>query len=333
MSHTRAAITAVGAYVPDYVLSNQELETMVDTTDAWIQSRTGIRERRILKGEGLGTSDLAVPAIEQLLKKRGITALDIDLIICCTTTPDMVFPATANVISDKLGARNAWGFDLQAACSGFLYGLATASKFIETGTHSRVIVVGADKMSSIIDYSDRSTCIIFGDGAGAVLLEPTTEPFGILDSILRSDGSGREFLHQKAGGSVRPATQETVSGKEHFVYQEGKTVFKFAVVNMAEVSYEIMQRNGLDSGDIAWLVPHQANKRIIDATAERMGLPEEKVMVNIQRYGNTTSATIPLCLWEWESRLRRGDNLILSAFGGGFTWGAVYVKWAYDPQP
>lgn len=333
MSHIRAAITALGAYVPDYVLSNQELETMVDTTDAWIRSRTGIQERRILKGEGLGTSDLAVPAIEQLLKKRGISALDIDLIICCTTTPDMVFPATANVISDKLGARNAWGFDLQAACSGFLYGLATASKFIETGTHSKVIVVGADKMSSIIDYSDRSTCIIFGDGAGAVLLEPTTETCGIMDSILRSDGSGREFLHQKAGGSVRPASQETVSGKEHYVYQEGKTVFKFAVVNMAEVSYEIMQRNQLASGDIAWLVPHQANKRIIDATAERMGLPREKVMVNIQRYGNTTSATIPLCLWEWESRLRRGDNLILSAFGGGFTWGAVYVKWAYDPQP
>lgn len=333
MSQIRAAITAVGAYVPDYVLSNQELETMVDTTDAWIRSRTGILERRILKGEGLGTSDLAVPAIEQLLKKRGITALDIDLIICCTTTPDMVFPATANVISDKLGASNAWGFDLQAACSGFLYGLATASKFIETGTHSKVIVVGADKMSSIIDYSDRSTCIIFGDGAGAVLLEPTTETCGIMDSLLRSDGSGREFLHQKAGGSLRPATLETVSNKEHYVYQEGKTVFKFAVVNMAEVSYEIMLRNGLDSGDIAWLVPHQANKRIIDATAERMGLPEEKVMVNIQRYGNTTSATIPLCLSEWESRLRRGDNLILSAFGGGFTWGAVYVKWAYDPQP
>lgn len=332
MSHIRAAITAVGGYVPDYVLSNKELETMVDTTDAWIRSRTGIEERRILKGAGKGTSDLAVPAIEQLLKKRGITALDIDLIICCTTTPDMVFPATANIISDKLGARNAWGFDLQAACSGFLYGLSTASKFIETGTHSKVIVVGADKMSSIIDYSDRSTCIIFGDGAGAVLLEPSTEDCGIMDSILRSDGSGREFLHMKAGGSARPASQETVSNKEHYVYQEGKTVFKFAVVNMAEVSYEILQRNQLQAEDIAWLVPHQANKRIIDATAERMGLPPEKVMVNIERYGNTTSGTIPLCLYEWESRLHKGDNLILSAFGGGFTWGAVYVKWAYDPK-
>lgn len=316
--------------MPDYRLTNRELETMVETNDEWIRTRTGVEERRILKGAGKGTSDLAAPAVQELLRKRGIEAAEIDLLICCTTTPDMVFPATANIICDKIGARNAWGFDLQAACSGFIYGITTGAQFIESGMHQKVIVVGADKMSSIVDYTDRSTCIIFGDGAGAVLLEPNTEGYGVKDSILRSDGSGRQFLHMKAGGSARPASLETVQNKEHYIYQEGKTVFKFAVTNMADVSYEIMQRNHLSSDDITWLVPHQANKRIIDATADRMGLPAEKVMLNIQRYGNTTSGTIPLCLWEWENQLRKDDNLVLAAFGGGFTWGAVYVKWAYD---
>jgi 3-oxoacyl-[acyl-carrier-protein] synthase-3 len=330
MDKINAAITAVGGYVPDYVLTNKELETMVETNDEWIKTRTGIEERRILKGAGKGSSDLGAPAVEDLLKKRGISAEEIDLLICCTATPDMLFPATANIICDKIGARNAWSFDLLAACSGFIYGLTTGAKFVESGAYKKVVVVGADKMSSIVDYSDRTTCILFGDGSGAVLLEPTTEPVGVMDSILRSDGSGREYLRMKAGGSLKPATEETVRNKEHFIYQEGKTVFKFAVVNMAEVSYEIMQKNHLAKEDIAWLVPHQANKRIIDATAQRMGLPMEKVMINIQRYGNTTCATIPLCLWEWQDRLKKGDNLILSAFGGGFTWGAVYVRWAYD---
>lgn len=330
MDKINAAITAVGGYVPDYVLTNKELETMVETNDEWIKTRTGIEERRILKGAGKGSSDLGAPAVQDLLKKRGISAEEIDLLICCTATPDMLFPATANIISDKIGAKNAWSFDLLAACSGFIYGLTTGAKFVESGAYKKVVVVGADKMSSIVDYSDRTTCILFGDGSGAVLLEPTTEPVGVMDSILRSDGSGREYLRMKAGGSLKPATEETVHNKEHFIYQEGKTVFKFAVVNMAEVSYEIMQKNHLAKEDIAWLVPHQANKRIIDATAQRMGLPMEKVMINIQRYGNTTCATIPLCLWEWQDRLKKGDNLILSAFGGGFTWGAVYVRWAYD---
>jgi 3-oxoacyl-[acyl-carrier-protein] synthase-3 len=330
MDKINAAITAVGGYVPDYVLTNKELETMVETNDEWIKTRTGIEERRILKGAGKGSSDLGAPAVEDLLKKRGISAEEIDLLICCTATPDMLFPATANIICDKIGAKNAWSFDLLAACSGFIYGLTTGAKFVESGAYKKVVVVGADKMSSIVDYSDRTTCILFGDGSGAVLLEPTTEPVGVMDSILRSDGSGREYLRMKAGGSLKPATEETVHNKEHFIYQEGKTVFKFAVVNMAEVSYEIMQKNHLAKEDIAWLVPHQANKRIIDATAQRMGLPMEKVMINIQRYGNTTCATIPLCLWEWQDRLKKGDNLILSAFGGGFTWGAVYVRWAYD---
>lgn len=332
MDKINAAITAVGGYVPDYVLTNKELETMVETNDEWIKTRTGIEERRILKGTGKGTSDLGAPAVEDLLKKRGISADEIDLLICCTATPDMLFPATANIISDKIGATNAWSFDLLAACSGFIFGLTTASKFIESGAYKKIVVVGADKMSSIVDYEDRTTCILFGDGAGAVLLEPTTEPVGVMDAILHSDGSGREYLRMKAGGSLKPATEETVRNREHFIYQEGKTVFKFAVVNMAEVSYQIMEKNHLKKEDIAWLVPHQANKRIIDATAQRMGLPMEKVMVNIQRYGNTTCATIPLCLWEWQNQLNKGDNLILSAFGGGFTWGAVYVKWAYDPR-
>lgn len=329
MQKIRAAITAVNAYAPDYILSNLELEKMVDTNDEWITSRTGIKERRILKGEGLGTSDMAVPAVEGLLKKRGISADEIDLIIFCTTTPDMPFPATANILADKIGAKNAWGFDLQAACSGFIFGLTTGTQFIESGKHQKVLVVGGDKMSSIIDYEDRATCIIFGDGCGAVLLEPTTEDVGVMDALLKSDGSGRPYLHQKAGGSAKPASHATVDAKEHFAYQEGQTVFKFAVTNMAEVAAEIMERNQLAADDVTWLVPHQANKRIIDATANRMGVGPEKVMVNIEKYGNTTNGTIPLCLAEWESQLKKGDTLILAAFGGGFTWGSVYLKWAY----
>ncbi|SCW87756.1 beta-ketoacyl-ACP synthase III [Mucilaginibacter sp. NFR10] len=329
MSKVHAAITAVHGYVPDYVLTNQELETMVDTNDEWITSRTGIKERRILKGEGLATSDMAVPAVTELLRKRGIGAEEIDLIIFCTTTPDMIFPATANLLAHKIGAKNAWGFDLQAACSGFVYGLTTGAQFIESGKHKKVLVVGGDKMSAIINYQDRATCIIFGDGCGAVLLEPNEEGNGIIDSILKSDGSGSQYLNLKAGGSLKPASHETVDAKEHFAYQEGQAVFKFAVTNMADVAHEVMERNHLTGDDIAWLVPHQANKRIIDATANRTGISSDKVIVNIERYGNTTNGTIPLCLWEWESKFKKGDNLILAAFGGGFTWGSVYLKWAY----
>ena len=329
MSKIYAAITAVNGYVPDYVLTNKELETLVDTNDEWITSRTGIKERRILKGEGLATSDMAVPAVEGLLKKRGISAAEIDLIIFCTSTPDMPFPATANILADKIGAVNAWGYDLQAACSGFIFGLSTGAQFIESGKHQKVLVVAGDKMSSIIDYTDRATCIIFGDGCGAALLEPNTEGFGVIDSILRSDGSGREFLNLKAGGSLKPASHATLDAREHSVYQEGKVVFKFAVTNMANVAAEVMERNNLTAADVDWLVPHQANKRIIDATVERTGVSPAKTMVNIERYGNTTNGTIPLCLWEWESQLKKGDNLILAAFGGGFTWGAMYIKWAY----
>ena len=329
MNKIHAAITAVNGYVPEYVLTNHELETIVDTNDEWITSRTGIKERRILKGEGLATSDLAVPAVEGLLKKRGITAEEIELIIFCTTTPDMPFPATANVLADKIGAKNAWGYDLQAACSGFIFGLATGAQFIESGKHTKVLVVGGDKMSSIINYKDRATCIIFGDGCGAVLLEPNTEGYGVMDSVLKSDGAGRAFLHQKAGGSLKPATHETIDANEHFAYQEGQAVFKFAVTNMADVAAEVMERNNLNSEDIAWLVPHQANKRIIDATANRTGVSADKVIINIERYGNTTNGTIPLCLWEWENKFKKGDNLILAAFGGGFTWGSIYLKWAY----
>ena len=329
MNKIHAAITAVNGYVPDYVLTNQELETMVETNDEWITSRTGIKERRILKGEGLATSDMAVPAVEGLLKKRGISAEEIELIIFCTTTPDMPFPATANILADKIGAKNAWGYDLQAACSGFVFGLATAAQFIESGKHTKVLVVGGDKMSAIVNYNDRATCIIFGDGCGAALLEPDTEGYGIIDSILKSDGSGRAFLHQKAGGSLKPATHETIDAHEHFAYQEGQAVFKFAVTNMADVAAEVMERNDLKADDIAWLVPHQANKRIIDATANRTGVSADKVIINIERYGNTTNGTIPLCLWEWESKFKKGDNLILAAFGGGFTWGSIYLKWAY----
>lgn len=329
MSKTTAAITAVGGYIPEYVLTNSELERMVDTNDEWIRTRTGISERRILKGEGKASSDMAVPAVQEIIRKKNLDPKEIDCIICATVTPDMVFPATANIIADKIGATNAWGFDMSAACSGFLYSLTTGAMFIESGRYKKVIVVGVDKMSSIIDYTDRATCIIFGDGAGAVLLEADNEGNGVLDSILRSDGSGREFLHMKAGGSLKPASIETVTNREHYAYQEGKTVFKFAVVGMADVSAELLERNKLTADDIAWLVPHQANLRIIDATANRLGLPPEKVMVNIMRYGNTTAATIPLCLWDWESKLKKGDNLVLAAFGGGFTWGATWVKWAY----
>jgi 3-oxoacyl-[acyl-carrier-protein] synthase-3 len=332
MQKLRAAITSVGGYVPEYRLTNKILETMVDTNDEWIRSRTGIEERRILKGEGLGSSDMAVEAVKELLKKRGIGPEEIDCLICATVTPDMVFPATANITCDKAGINNAFSFDIGAACSGFLYALTTGSTLIESGRFKKVIVVGVDKMSSIIDYSDRATCIIFGDGAGAVLLEASEDDCGVRDSILKSDGSGRQYLHMKAGGSVKPSTVDTVLAKEHYVYQEGQAVFKFAVKGMADVSYELMERNNLTADDIAWLVPHQANLRIIDATASRMNLPKEKVMINIQKYGNTTAATIPLCLWEWENQLKKGDNVILAAFGGGFTWGATWIKWAYDSK-
>lgn len=327
MSALKAVITAVQGYVPPDLLTNADLEKMVDTNDEWIRSRTGIETRHILKGEGKGTSDMAVEAVKGLLQKRGITANDIDLLICATVTPDHVFPATANIICDKIGAKNAFGYDIGAACSGFLFALVTGSQFIETGKYKKVVVVGADKMSAIVDYTDRATCVLFGDGAGAVLLEPTTDNIGIIDSVLKSDGHGRHYLHQKAGGSVKPPSHETIDAREHYVFQDGQPVFKAAVVGMADVSAEIMERNNLTADDVAYLVPHQANLRIIDATAKRMGVGNEKVMINIQRYGNTTSATIPLCLWEWESKLKKGDNLVLAAFGGGFTWGAVYVKW------
>ncbi|MBI2731238.1 MAG: ketoacyl-ACP synthase III [Sphingobacteriales bacterium] len=325
-----AAITAVGGFVPEDKLTNFDLEKMVDTNDEWIRTRTGVEERRILRGEGKATSDMVVPAVQQLLEKRGIGADEIDCLIVGTVTPDMVFPSTANLACDKLGAKNAWGFDLSAACSGFLYALTTGAALIESGRYKKVVVAGADKMSAIIDYTDRATCIIFGDGCGAVLLEADEEGYGVQDSILRSDGSGCKYLHMKAGGSLKPASIETVTNKEHFAYQEGQAVFKFAVKGMADVSAELLERNQLTGEDIAWLVPHQANKRIIDATADRMGLNHEKVMLNIQRYGNTTAGTIPLCLWEWEKQLKKGDNVVLAAFGGGFTWGATLIKWAYN---
>jgi len=324
-----AAITAVGGYVPEYILTNKELESMVDTNDEWIQSRTGILERRILKEEGKATSDLAVRAILPMLEKKNIDPAEIDLIICATVTGDYIFPATANVIADKIGAVNSWSFDISAACSGFLYALETGAKMIESGKYKKVLVVGADKMSAIVNYEDRNTCIIFGDGAGAVLLEPNQEGNGVIDSILRSDGSGREFLKQPAGGSLNPPTHQSIDERLHYVHQEGKTVFKFAVTNMADVSYEVMERNGLTGDDVNWLVPHQANLRIIDATADRMGLDKSKVLINIHKYGNTTAATLPLCLYDFESQFKKGDNLIFSTFGGGFTWGALYLKWAY----
>ncbi len=325
---TTAVITGVNGYLPDNIVTNDDLAKFVDTNDEWITSRTGIKERRILK-EG-GASDMATEAVKGLLEKTNTAAEDVDLVILATVTADYPFPSTANVLCDKVGMTNAWGFDLNAACSGFIYGLSTGSQFIETGKYKKVIVVGVDKMSSIVDYEDRTTCVIFGDGCGAVMLEPTQDGLGIQDFILRSDGSGRQYLLQPAGGSLNPATEETVAKRMHFVKQEGKQVFKFAVTNMAEVSAEIMEKNNLTSEDVDWLVPHQANLRIIDATANRMGLPAEKVMVNIQKYGNTTAGTLPLCLWDYEKQLKKGDNLILSAFGGGFTWGAVYIKWGYN---
>lgn len=326
----KAAITGVEGYVPDYVLTNKELEGLVETSDEWITTRTGIKERRILKEKGKGTSDMAAASIEKLLKKKNIDPMEIDLIICGTITPDMVFPATSCIIADKVGAKNAWAFDLSAACSSFIYALSTGAQFIETGKYKKVLVCGFDKMSSIINYEDRTTCIIFGDGGGTVLLEPDESGNGIMDSILAADGSGRQHLHQKAGGSSIPPSHNSIDARQHYVYQEGQAVFKFAVTNMADVSAEIMERNNLTSDDVSWLAPHQANKRIIDATARRMGLTDEKVMLNIERYGNTTSGTIPLLLWEYEKHMNKGDNIILSAFGGGFTWGSIYLKWAYD---
>ncbi len=325
----KAAITAVGGYVPERVLTNAEIETFVDTNDQWIRERTGVVERRILDRDRT-TSDMAAEAVKDLLRKTPYEATDIDLIICTTVSPDHVYPATANILAHKIGATTAWGFDMNAACSGFLYALRTGSQFIESGMHQRVLVVGADKMSMRVDYEDRNTCIIFGDGAGAVLLEPNTEGYGLLDSSFAVDGSGRDYLQQPSGGSAHPPSVANVRDKKHFIYQDGRTVFKHAVKGMADITYEVMTRNGLTGDDIAWLVPHQANKRIIDATAKRAGLPEEKVMINIQRYGNTTCATIPLCLWDWEKQLKPGENLMLAAFGGGFAWGAIYLKWAYD---
>jgi len=332
MSKIRAAITGVGGHVPEYILSNLELEKLVETSDDWITSRTGIKERRLLKGDGKGTSHMMEIAIKELLAKTNTNPLDVDMVVSCTTTPDFVFPATGNLVCDMCGLKNAFSYDLNAACSGFLFGLVTGSQFIETGKYKKVIVVGGDKMSSIINYKDRATCIIFGDGAAAVMLEPDTSGNGVIDSILRTDGSGALYLGQKAGGSRRPATIETVTNNEHYAYQEGATVFKHAVSNMAQVSVEILERNELTANDIAWLVPHQANKRIIEATAERMNIGEDKILMNISRYGNTTNGTIPLLLWDYEKRFKKGDNLIMAAFGGGFTWGSIYLKWAYDPK-
>lgn len=331
MTKIRAAITGICGYVPEYVLTNAELEKLIDTTDEWITTRTGIKERRILKGENMGTSFMGAKAVKGLLEKTNTNPEEIDLLICATTTPDYVFPAAANMICDMVGAKNAFSYDVQAACSGFLFSLATGAQFIETGKYRKVVILGADKMSAIVDYTDRSTCIIFGDGAGAVLLEPNKEGNGLIDSVLKTDGSGVAHLYQKAGGSRRPPSAETVQNREHYIYQEGSAVFKFAVTNMADVSAEIMQRNNLTSNDIAWLSPHQANKRIIDATAGRMGIGPEKVMITIHKYGNTTNATIPLNLWDYEKRLKKGDNIVFAAFGGGFTWGAAYLKWAYNP--
>jgi 3-oxoacyl-[acyl-carrier-protein] synthase-3 len=325
---TTAAITGVQGYIPEHVLSNEDLSKIVDTSDEWITTRTGIKERRIMKDGA--SSDMCVEAVNGLLEKTNTKPEEIDLVIVATVTPDYPFPSTSNIVCDKVGMKNAWGYDLIAACSGFIYGLATGAQFIETGRYKKVVVIGVDKMSSIIDYQDRATCVIFGDGCGAVLLEPDHEGMGVQDFLLHADGSGRQYLLQPSGGSMSPASIETVEARQHYVKQEGKQVFKFAVTNMADVSAEIMDKNGLSSDDVDWLVPHQANLRIIDATANRMGLPKEKVMINIQKYGNTTAGTLPLCLWDYEKQLKRGDNIILSAFGGGFTWGAVYLKWAYN---
>ncbi|WP_442264486.1 beta-ketoacyl-ACP synthase III [Tenacibaculum sp. ZS6-P6] len=330
MAKITAAITAVGKYVPDYILTNQELETMVDTNDEWITSRTGIKERRILKKEGEGTSYLAIKAAEDLINKNNIDPKEIDLVIVATATPDMLVASTAVYTATKIGATNAFAYDLQAACSSFLYGMSTASSYIESGRYKKVLLIGADKMSSIINYTDRATCIIFGDGAGAALFEPNEEGLGLQDEYLRSDGIGREFLKIDAGGSILPTSEETIKNNQHYVHQEGRTVFKFAVSNMADVSEKILERNNLTKENVNWLVPHQANKRIIEATANRIGLAEEKVMMNISKYGNTTSATLPLLLADYEKELKKGDNLIFAAFGGGFTWGAIYLKWAYN---
>jgi 3-oxoacyl-[acyl-carrier-protein] synthase-3 len=330
MSNIRAAITGIEAYLPEYKLTNDELSHMVDTSDEWIMQRIGIKERRIQKGNGLATSDMCAEAVKQLLAKTNTNPDDIELILVATVTPDMFFPSTACIIADKVGIKNSWGFDLSAACSGFIFTLQTATQFIETGRYKKVLLVASDKMSAITNYNDRSTCPLFGDAAVAMLLEPTTEDVGIMDHICRVDGSGRKHLYLKAGGSLRPASHETIDSNEHYMYQEGQIVFKIAVVKMAEVAMEIMERNNIAPDDLAWLVPHQANMRIIEATARRMGLSKEKVMINIERYGNTTAATIPLCLWEWEKQLKKGDKLILAAFGGGFTWGSMYLKWAYN---
>ena len=332
MSKITAAITAVGKYVPDYILTNKELETLVDTNDEWITTRTGIKERRILKEPNQGTSFMAVRAAQDLISKTNIDPTEIDMVIVATATPDMPVASTAVFTASKIGATNAFAFDLQAACSSFLYGMSTAASYIESGRYKKVLLIGADKMSSIIDYSDRATCIIFGDGAGAVLFEPNEEGFGLQDEYLRSDGVGREFLKIDAGGSILPPSEETVKNKQHFVHQEGRTVFKFAVSNMADVAEKMLTRNNLSQEDINWLVPHQANKRIIEATANRVNLSADKVMMNIHKYGNTTSATLPLLLNDYEDQLNQGDNLIFAAFGGGFTWGAIYLKWAYNSK-
>jgi len=332
MTKIRAAITGVAGYAPEYILNNEELSRMVDTTDEWIMTRIGIRERHILKGEGLGSSDMGTEAVKMLLAKTNTNPEDVDLVICATVTPDMMFPATANIISDKCGITNAFSYDMNAACSSFLYALTVGQKFVESGTHKKVIIVGADKMSAIVDYTDRAVCPLFGDAAAAVMLEPTTEDVGMVDSIFRTNGTGRHHLYMKAGGSQRPATHETVDNKEHYIYQDGQTVFKWAVSKMADVSVEMMEKHNLKSEDLAWLVPHQANMRIIDAIARRMGVGTDKVMINIQKFGNTTSATIPLCLYDYEKQLKKGDNIILVAFGAGFTWGSVYLKWAYDSE-
>lgn len=330
MSQLRAAITALEAFLPEYRLTNDELSRMVDTSDEWIMQRIGIKERRILKGEGLATSDMGAEAVKKLLEKTKVSPDEIELIVCATVTPDMFFPSTACVIADKVGIKNAWGFDLSAACSGFLFALQTASQFIETGRNKKVLLVAGDKMSAITDYSDRTTCPLFGDASVALLLEPTVEDVGIMDHLLHIDGSGRHNLYMRAGGSLKPSSHETVDAGEHYLYQEGQTVFKIAVSKMADVAVEMMEKHSITPEELSWLVPHQANMRIIEATARRMGLSKEKVMINIERYGNTTAATIPLCLWEWQKDLKKGDKLILAAFGGGFTWGSLYLKWAYN---
>lgn len=332
MVNIKAAITGIGAFLPEYRLTNDELSTMVDTSDEWIMQRIGIKERRILKEEGKATSDMGAWAVQDLLKKTNTSPDEVDMLICATVTPDMNLPATANIIAHKADIHNAWSFDLNAACSGFIFALTTATQFIESGRYKKVVIVAAEKMSSIVNYKDRTTCPLFGDAAAAVMVEPNTEGFGVIDYINRVDGLGRHHLHIKAGGSLKPASRETVENDEHFLYQEGQAVFKAAVSSMADVAVEIMSKNNISSKDIAWLVPHQANMRIIEATAKRMGISKDQVMINIQKYGNTTAATVPLCLWDYEKQMKKGDNIILAAFGAGFTWGSTYLKWAYDSE-